>query len=269
MSSKTSLSFTNDTDTHLWAGSVRKLKNKRVVSIISLPLLVGAFMGHAIQKQATAAADVECCSFNWLSMRNTYADIRAQSEFQIPPIVIKHAKRSIERYIRRARAQQREREERVKVRGGREWGCGLVVGVTTTSRRASQLTAPINRPIYRLVCATSNWNYAQLIDRPTARQIGEGDHSLMQWLERSGHGPGNGNGIATGTGIGAFELGISAADNCRQLIALTNSEQNSIPLITDRCSQLALASSSSQRDANTSSSYSHHPCNSYKNNLHK
>lgn len=216
-------------------------------------------MGHAIQKQATAAADVECCSFNWLSMRNTYADIRAQSEFQIPPIVIKHAKRSIER--RRAREQKREREW--------EEGQSGVVGVTTTSRRASQLTAPINRPIYRLVCATSNWNYAQLIDRPTVRQIGEGDHSLMQWLERSGHGPGNGNGIGTETGIGAFELGISTADNCRQLIALTNSEQNSIPLIIDRCSLLAPASSSSQRDANTSSSYSHHPCNSYKNNLHK
>lgn len=42
-------------------------------------------------------------------MRNTYADIRAQSESQIPPIVIKHAKRACNR--KRERLREREWED--------------------------------------------------------------------------------------------------------------------------------------------------------------
>lgn len=49
-------------------------------------------------------------SYDRLSMRNTYADIRAQSESQIPPIVIKHAKRACNRKRERLRVRERGRE---------------------------------------------------------------------------------------------------------------------------------------------------------------
>lgn len=77
---------------------------------------------------AFTALSVDCSDL--LSMRNTYADIRAQSESQIPPIVIKHAKRACNR--KRGRLRQRGRE--------REWEEDGGVGVRETLLAAGQVS---------------------------------------------------------------------------------------------------------------------------------
>lgn len=167
--------------------------------------------------------------------------------------------------------KERERERETKKESERH------MGESATSRRAGQLTAPINRPIYCLVCASSNWNYAQLIDSSDRQLDRWGEIALAslvlcnarvlpwelelqtnwswrwRWRRRR-----------------RLRLRLSLADNCRQLITLMNSEQN---LITSQ-SQIpkpAIASLivSHRRHANTSSSIQVVHVTSYENNLHK